>query len=63
MGGNQCHAERESDQPVDDEIRAATNGNYMLGKKRYQEQIAQALERRVTRGKAGRPAKEGLMCQ
>ncbi|MCF6338886.1 MAG: transposase [Gammaproteobacteria bacterium] len=45
------------DQSIDDEIRVATNGNYVLGSKRYQEQIAQALGRRVTRGKAGRPKK------
>jgi putative transposase len=38
-----------------DEIRSATNGNYALGGSRFQEQIADALGRRVTRGKAGRP--------
>ena len=44
------------DQAVHDEIRKATNGNYVLGNSRFQEQIAQALGRRVTRGKAGRPS-------
>ena len=43
------------DQSVDEEIREATNGNYVLGNTRFQEQITQALGRRVIRGKAGRP--------
>ncbi|NKF21929.1 transposase [Solimonas marina] len=38
-----------------DEIRSATNGNYVLGSERFAEQIAQVLGRRVVRGKAGRP--------
>lgn len=38
-----------------DEIRSATNGNYALGSSRFKEQVADALGRRVTRGKAGRP--------
>ncbi len=38
-----------------DEIRSATNGNYALGSLRFKEQIAEALGRRVTKGKAGRP--------
>ena len=38
-----------------DEIRTATNGNYVLGNSRYQAQIAMALERRVVPGKSGRP--------
>jgi putative transposase len=36
-------------------IRSATNGNVVLGSKRFEEQIAKMLTRRVTRGKAGRP--------
>jgi putative transposase len=43
------------DQPADNEIRMATNGNIVLGNTRFQEQIEQALGRRVTRGRAGRP--------
>lgn len=40
-----------------DEIRSATNGNFVLGNIAFQNQIAAELGRRVTRGKAGRPAK------
>ena len=40
---------------IDDQIRTATNVNYVLGNQRFQEQIAHALGRRVTKGKAGRP--------
>lgn len=36
-------------------IRDATNGNYVLGDRRFHEEIAHMLGRRVTRGKAGRP--------
>ncbi len=43
-----------------DEIRAATNGNYALGSKKFQEQIAGELGRRVTPGKAGRPRKQAM---
>ena len=43
------------DRDVDNQIRLATNGNYVLGNKRFEEQIARALGRRVTKGKAGRP--------
>ena len=46
------------DVAIDDQIRSATNGNYVLGNKRFQEQIAKALGRRVTKGKAGRPKKD-----
>ena len=42
-----------------DEIRAATNGNYALGSSAFQAQAANALARRVTRGKSGRPSKRG----
>ena len=40
---------------VIEQIRAATNGNYALGSPRFEEQIANMLKRRVTKGKAGRP--------
>jgi len=50
-----------AEQSLDNEIRAATNGNYVLGSIKFQEQIAQALGRRVTRGKAGRPKREGSL--
>ena len=38
-----------------DQLRAATNGNYALGNERFLAEMATALGRRVTRGKAGRP--------
>ena len=38
-----------------DEIRKATNGNYALGNALFVQQIEEALGRRVTAGKAGRP--------
>jgi putative transposase len=41
-----------------DEIRKATNGNYVLGNNRFQQEIAAALGRRVTPGKTGRPGKK-----
>lgn len=41
-----------------DEIRAATNGNYVLGTSRFQEEVAKALGRRVARGRSGRPRKQ-----
>lgn len=41
-----------------DEIRQATNGNYVLGDTRFAEQIAETLGIRVSRGKAGRPRNE-----
>lgn len=40
-----------------DEIRKATNGNYALGNALFVQQIEEALGRRVTAGKAGRPKK------
>jgi putative transposase len=43
------------DAALTDEIRDATNGNFALGGKRFQAQVAKALGRRVTRGIAGRP--------
>lgn len=45
------------DSALTQEIRDATNGNFVLGGKRFQAQIAQALGRRVVRGKSGRPAR------
>lgn len=44
-----------------DEIRQATNGNFALGDERFVAQIEQALGRRVTRGKPGRPCKPGAV--
>ena len=38
-----------------DELRSATNGNYVLGNARFQAEMAALLGQRVTRGKAGRP--------
>jgi putative transposase len=46
----------ELDPDVLKEIREATNGGYALGGKRFLAQIEAAAGRRVTRGKAGRPA-------
>lgn len=40
------------------EIRAATNGNYALGSRRFQAEVAAMVGRRVTRRKAGRPPKD-----
>jgi putative transposase len=37
-----------------DRIRAATNGNDVLGGSRFEAEIAATLKRRVARGKAGR---------
>lgn len=39
------------------QIRAATNGNHVLGNDRFAAQLASALSRRVTPGRAGRPPK------
>jgi putative transposase len=43
---------------VVDKIRKATNGNFVLGNDRFQEEIAQTLGRRVVPGIAGRPRKQ-----
>jgi putative transposase len=43
------------DEALTDEIRDATNGNFVLGGERFQAQIAHALGRRVVRGMPGRP--------
>lgn len=42
-----------------DEIRHATNGNFVLGNERFATQIAATLGRRVVSGKSGRPRSEG----
>lgn len=42
-----------------DEIRGATNGNFVLGSTRFQDEIASMLKRRVVRGVAGRPRTTG----
>jgi putative transposase len=41
-----------------DKIRKATNGNFALGNKRFQQEISEILGRRVAPGKAGRPKKK-----
>ena len=38
-----------------EEIRLATNGGFALGNRRFQEEVAAMLGRRVTRGTPGRP--------
>jgi putative transposase len=38
-----------------DQIRKATNGNFTLGAKRFQDEISIMLGRRAFPGKAGRP--------
>ena len=40
-----------------DEIRQATNGNFVIGSDRFQRDVADALGRRVIRGRPGRPVK------
>ncbi|OGS81730.1 MAG: transposase [Gallionellales bacterium GWA2_59_43] len=40
-----------------DEIRHATNGNFALGNERFAEQVGEAIGRRATPGKSGRPHK------
>jgi len=39
------------------EIRTATHGNYALGNERFKNEVSRMLQRRVTRGNPGRPAK------
>lgn len=43
-----------------DQIRRATNGNYVLGDVRFGDEIAAMLKRRVTPGKSGRPRKAAV---
>ena len=47
----------ELDPGMVDEIRKATNGNCALGTEGFKAEIADALGRRVTPGKSGRPRK------
>jgi putative transposase len=42
------------DAPIVDEIRQATNGGFVLGRKAFQDDIAQMLGRRVVRGRRAR---------
>lgn len=42
---------------LEDEIRRATNGNFALGSPRFADEIAIALGRRASPGKAGRPSR------
>jgi len=44
------------DEETLEEIRLATNGGFVLGRRRFQDQVARTLGRRVTRGKPGRPS-------
>jgi hypothetical protein len=46
------------DEAVVNAIRAATNGGFVRGAARLQEQIAAQLGRRVTPGQAGRPPRK-----
>lgn len=41
-----------------DEIRDATNGNFVLGNERFRQKVAEMLGRRVSPLKAGRPVKQ-----
>ncbi len=50
----------ELDPGLVNEIRTATNGNYVLGSSRFQKEVAAALGRRVTPGKPGRPKKRSV---
>jgi len=43
---------------VIDEIRQATNGNFVLGDNRFKDEVSGMLKRRVVPGKAGRPLKK-----
>ncbi len=43
-----------------DEIRKATNGNFLLGDRRFAADVASALGRRVLPGKSGRPRKKAV---
>lgn len=41
-----------------DQIRASTNGNYVLGGSRFASEVESTLRRRVNKGRPGRPKKE-----
>lgn len=45
----------ELDPGMVDQIRRATNGNYALGNERFASQVSEALGRRATPGRSGRP--------
>jgi putative transposase len=45
------------DRQLLDEIRAATNGNYVLGGRQFQIEVELTLKQRVRPGRSGRPAK------
>lgn len=49
------------DTEIVDQLRSATNGNYAVGSSLFQEQVAAALGRRVTRGKDGRPSRQAAV--
>ncbi len=44
------------DEEVVEQIRNATNGNFALGRERFQREIGAALGRRASRGQSGRPS-------
>jgi putative transposase len=46
------------DEQIVNDIRTATNGGFVLGGARFQDEIARMLRRRVVRGKPGRPPQE-----
>lgn len=48
----------ELDPGLIDEIRQATNGNFVLGDERFAAEVERVLGRRVARGKPGRPFKK-----
>ena len=48
------------DNNIVNEIRKATNGNYVLGNDQFKDEIESMLKRRVSPGKSGRPLKGGI---
>ena len=64
LGTNSCQRERcyrellstPLSSELTEEIRGATNGNYVLGTEQFQQRVASTLGRRVVRGAPGRPA-------
>ena len=62
-GDRQRHYRHLFDAHLDEQaiadIRSATNGNYVLGNRRFQDEIEKMLGRRVTQGKPGRPRRSG----
>ncbi len=44
-----------------EQIRQSTNGNYVLGEKRFTHELAKIFGRRVTQGKPGRPRKNLIL--